>query len=169
MAPAVFSYEFFNYNEQETSSSGSFKENIKKEKVVQSSDDNNVFVWIEPTEREKSPIYEESITPIIYNALDEIHSNRKKQKTIININLLIEKKREEMKMMQHEIERPIKKFETFVTKLSIILFLFFLLLSLPFLVGAPAVVGVIMSLGLYVFSKIRKWERGEYTDEWKTP
>lgn len=90
--------------------------------------------------------------------------NEKQQSSrTANVNKLMERNREkEMEKMQNEILQPVIRFERFVTKLGFLLTFLFTLLSLPFFIGYPALVGVIMSMGLPIFVKIRKWERGGY-------
>lgn len=78
-----------------------------------------------------------------------------------HIDFDIEKKTKETKNMQREIDAPILKFENFVTKLGFLLIFVFLLLSLPSFIGYPALVGVLMSVGLPIFIRLRKWERSE--------
>lgn len=81
-----------------------------------------------------------------------------------NYNYPVESKDEKIKetrMMLREIQEPILKFENLVTRFGFFLILLFFVLSLPFFIGYPALVGVFMSLGLVAFIRIRKWERGE--------
>lgn len=61
--------------------------------------------------------------------------------------------------MQKEIEKTVWNFENKVVWMGYLSAIFFLLLSLPFFFGAPALVGSISSLGLPVYVKIRRWER----------
>ncbi|WP_423189410.1 hypothetical protein ACO1PF_00415 [Alkalibacterium sp. f15] len=63
-------------------------------------------------------------------------------------------------IMNLEIDGSIRKFESFALRLGFILSFIFLILSLPIFIGFPSLVGVIMSLGIFIFIKLRQWERG---------
>lgn len=95
------------------------------------------------------------------NNNNESSSHIEPVKTIDLNKLILQNEIKEMEMVQSEIKEPIIKFESFVVKLGLILALLFSILSLPFFIGLPSLLGLLMSLGLPVFVKLRKWERGE--------
>lgn len=68
--------------------------------------------------------------------------------------------KEEIFMLQ-EMYGSIIKFENLILKLSYLLTIAFLVLTLPIFLGYSSLVGVVMSLGLLLYVKIRRWERSE--------
>lgn len=65
----------------------------------------------------------------------------------------------EIEIMKIEIENSILNFENKVKKLAYVLILLFAILSLPYFIGLPALVGVVGSLILLIYVNIRRWER----------
>ena len=76
-----------------------------------------------------------------------------------NQNIRIRKIEEELDHMQQKIKKPILNFERRVMILGYLLSISFLILSLPFFLGPPALMGVIGGFGFLVYVKIRRWER----------
>lgn len=76
-----------------------------------------------------------------------------------NQNIRIRKLEEELDHMQQKIKKPILNFEKRVMILGYFLSISFLILSLPFFIGPPALVGVIGGFGFLVYVKLRRWER----------
>lgn len=110
-----------------------------------------------------SRVTNNNLASVHRSQLTEYDSNEILHSGFVDLNELMELNREkEMKKMQNEILQPVIRFERFVTKLGFLLTFLFTLLSFPFFIGYPALVGVIMSMGLPIFVKIRKWERGGY-------
>lgn len=109
-------------------------------------------------------IHYSSNQPVNLVPISKDKNNNDKTTKTIDVNKLIEDNKEleeEMKIMQKEINKPVIEFEDFVVKIGLFLSALFLLLSLPIFIGYPSLVGTVMSLGLPVFVKIRRWERGE--------
>ena len=109
-----------------------------------------------------SRITNNKLAPMQNSRLTELDRNESLHNDFVNINKLMKQNKEkEMKKMQNEILNSVISFESFVTKLGFVLTFLFTLLSLPFLIGYPAFLGIVMSMGLPIFVKIRRWERGE--------